>query len=113
MRLITLSHFAQFGSTSRLCPPACTRNEACPIQVIPISSFCSFGKIGAACSPARLANKEGMSTWVRKLRLCQVPLGLSPTLVAHFRAGTGTLLRPLANSDFLIAAFGLRSLRNG
>ena len=47
-RLITLSHFAQFGSMSRLTSCVCIRNDACPIQVMQISPGRIFGNCGCA-----------------------------------------------------------------
>src|ERR1700682_3567244 len=80
-RLITFSHFDQIGSTRRLNSWVWIRNEAWPIQVMPISPLRIFGNSGRAWSPERLVKSEGMRTSVRKLRLCQSALGISRTRV--------------------------------
>ncbi len=58
------------------------RNDACPTQVMPSSPFLIFGNNGSPPLPARLVKSDGMSTLVRKLRLCQSELGRKPTWVA-------------------------------
>lgn len=57
------------------------RNEAWPTQVMQISPVLTFGKSGRPPFPARLVKSDGMSTLVRKLRLCQSELGRKPTCV--------------------------------
>ena len=115
---MTLSQFAQFGSISRFTPPHCTRNEAWPIHVIPISPSLSAGHSGVSGWPARRVKIEGMKTSVMKLRLCQAPLGVSPTFVeALYRqyqadpagiemAGESNSLMPILVGSDENAAFG-------
>ena len=80
-RFTTFSHIDQFGSIKTLTSFVCTRNDACPIQVMQISPCFSFGKSGRPPLPARFVKSEGMRTLVRKFRLCQSALGRSPTRV--------------------------------
>src|SRR6476646_12162776 len=53
------------------------RNDACPIQVMPISPLRILGNCGCARSPERLVKSDGIRTSVRKLRLCQSAFGRS------------------------------------
>src|SRR5213592_1969796 len=78
---MTLSHIDQFGSISTLTLRVCRRNEACPIHVRQISPPEIFGKSGMRFLPSRLVKTDGMSTSVRKLRLCQSAPGFSPTFL--------------------------------
>src|SRR6478752_5402886 len=88
------------------------RNDACPIQVMPISPLRILGNCGRARSPERLVKSDGIRTSVRKFRLCQSALGISRTRVDRlfsapssaawrtmflrlfFEKGIGTLAQP-------------------
>src|SRR3982751_2705275 len=67
------------------------RNEACPIQVMPISPLWIFGNCGCARSPERFVKSEGINTSVRKFRLCQSALGMSRTRVERLLAAPSSL----------------------
>ena len=78
-----LSHIDQFGSTRMFSPAICNRNEAWPIQVMPISAPVSAGKSGAALGvPLRRSSSEGRKTSTKKLRLCQPFSSFTPTRLA-------------------------------
>src|ERR1051326_6611796 len=102
---MTLSHFDQIGPTSMLTSCVWIRNEAGPIQVIQICPSRILGNWGAAGPAARFTKSEGITTLVRKLRLCQSARGRSRTRVERF---TGAPSRDGSRIMFRRLFFGKR-----
>ena len=64
-------------------PAICNKNDAWPIQVMPICPLVSLGKSGAALGvPLRRSSSEGRNTSTKKLRLCQPFSSFTPTRLA-------------------------------
>ena len=106
-RLITLSHFAQFGSMSRLTSCVCIKKRRVPDPGNADFAVLELSEIAAAHdSPARLVKSDGMRTLVRKLRLCQSALRTQ----THPRRAfvLSTVAGSLAN-DVAPAFFGKRN----
>ena len=85
--MMPLSQSDQFGSMRIFNPAICTKNEAWPIQVMPIWSCARAGKSGVVFVPAsRGDSSDGRRTSVRKLRLCQPFSSFTPTRMAGLAA---------------------------